>query len=103
MAAAYQWGYRIAMITAGAAPLLLAQAYSWNFSYAVMAALMGIGMLAVVIAPREASHRVRPINAEGVGAAPAMELFEWSGRFLLLSAAALLVGSGLAANASALN
>ena len=103
MAAAYQWGYRIAMITAGAAPLLLAQAYNWNFSYAVMAALMGIGMLAVVIAPREASHRVRPINAEGVRAAPAMELFEWSGRFLLLSAAALLVGSGLAANASALN
>src|SRR5688572_3812502 len=30
MAAAYQWGYRGAMITAGAAPLLLAQAYSWN-------------------------------------------------------------------------
>jgi PAT family beta-lactamase induction signal transducer AmpG len=28
MAAAYQWGYRVAMITAGAAPLLLADAYS---------------------------------------------------------------------------
>ena len=48
MAAAYQWGYRIAMIVAGAAPLLLAESYGWNFSYAVMAALMSIGMLAVL-------------------------------------------------------
>ena len=44
MAAAYQWGYRIAMIVAGAAPLLLAEAYSWNFSYAVMAGLMLLGV-----------------------------------------------------------
>mgnify|MGYP003344222447 CR=1 FL=1 len=48
MAAAYQWGYRVAMIVAGAVPLLLAQAYSWNLSYAVMAGLMGVGMLAVL-------------------------------------------------------
>ena len=34
MAAAYQWGYRVAIIVAGAVPLLLAQAYGWNFSYA---------------------------------------------------------------------
>jgi PAT family beta-lactamase induction signal transducer AmpG len=103
MAAAYQWGYRAAMITAGAVPLLLAQAYSWNLSYAVMAALMGVGMLAVLAAPREAQHRVRPINAEGRRAAPAMEFLEWTGRFLLLALAALLVGSGLAANAAALD
>jgi PAT family beta-lactamase induction signal transducer AmpG len=102
MAAAYQWGYRAAMITAGAAPLLLAQAYSWNLSYAVMAALMGVGMLAVLAAPREARHQIRSINAEGVRAAPAMELVEWCGRFVLLLAGAFLVGSGLAANASAL-
>ena len=48
MAAAYQWGYRLAMITAGAAPLLLAEAYSWNISYAVMAALMGVGAAELV-------------------------------------------------------
>ncbi len=57
MAAAYQWGYRIAMIVAGAAPLLLAESYGWNFSYAVMAALMGVGMLAVLCAPREEQPR----------------------------------------------
>ena len=30
-----------------AVPLLLAESYGWNFSYAVMAALMGIGVLVV--------------------------------------------------------
>ena len=103
MAAAYQWGYRLAMITAGAAPLLLAEAYSWNVSYAVMAALMGIGMLGVVAAPKEGPHKARPIATEGLQAAPVKEFFEWSGRFLLLAAGAILVGSGLAANASTLD
>lgn len=103
MAAAYSWGYRLAMITAGAAPLLLAHAYNWNLSYAVMAALMGIGMLAVLAAPREAQHQIRSINVEGVRANPAMELVEWCARFVLLLVGALLVGSGLAANASALH
>src|SRR5688572_17123891 len=103
MAAAYQWGYRIAMIMAGAAPLLMAQAYSWNFSYAVMAALMAVGMVGVFAAPKEGPHRARPINTEGATAAPAREVLEWSVRFLLLAAGAILVGSGLAANASTLD
>ena len=33
--------------------LVLAQAYSWNVSYAVMACLMGVGMVGVLAAPRE--------------------------------------------------
>ena len=60
MAAAYQWGYRIAMIVAGAAPLLLAESYSWNFSYAVMAALMGVGMLAVLLRAARGTPRHPP-------------------------------------------
>src|SRR5690606_10565509 len=44
MAAAYQWGYRIAMIVAGALPLFLADAYGWNVSYAVMAGCMLIAV-----------------------------------------------------------
>jgi PAT family beta-lactamase induction signal transducer AmpG len=103
MAAAYQWGYRIAMITAGAAPLLLANAYSWNFSYAVMAALMSIGMFAVLIAPVENSRQLRPIHDEGLKASPAIESIEWLARFVLLMCGAILVGCGLAANAAALD
>src|SRR5688572_1218221 len=102
MAAAYQWGYRAAQVIAGAAPLLLAEVYNWNVSYAVMAALMSIGMLGVLMAPRETVHKIRPIYAEGMQAAPALEVAEWSGRLLLLALGALLVGSGLAGNAAAL-
>ena len=98
MAAAYQWGYRLAMIVAGAVPLLLAEFYSWNFAYAVMAALMGIGMLAVVAAPREAQHTIRTIHAENLHASRIVEIAEWSARLLILALGALLLGSGLAAN-----
>jgi PAT family beta-lactamase induction signal transducer AmpG len=99
MAAAYQWGYRIAMIVAGAAPLLLAESYSWNFSYAVMATLMGIGMLAVLFAPREARHAIRPIPLDGVRVSRPLEIGEWLLRLAIVAIAAVLLGSGLAGDA----
>jgi MFS transporter, PAT family, beta-lactamase induction signal transducer AmpG len=102
MAAAYQWGYRVAIIVAGAVPLLLAEAYGWNFSYALMAALMTVGVLAVLAAPREERHAIRPIQTEGIQPAPAREALEWIGRLAILAAGALVLGSGLAANAGVL-
>jgi MFS transporter, PAT family, beta-lactamase induction signal transducer AmpG len=53
MAATYQWGYRIAILAAGALPLILAEPFGWNVSYAVMAALMTLGMAAALVAPTE--------------------------------------------------
>ncbi len=100
MAAAYQWGYRIAMITAGAAPLLLADAYNWNISYAVMAALMAVGVAGALGAPREQTHVVRPIHAEGVRQRPALEIPEWLLRLAVFALGALVLGSGLAADAT---
>jgi MFS transporter, PAT family, beta-lactamase induction signal transducer AmpG len=102
MAAAYQWGYRVAIIVAGAVPLLLAQSYGWNFSYAVMAALMGVGIIGVLAAPREQRHTIRPIQTAGIQPAPAREAVEWLARLALLGAGALVLGSGLAANAGVL-
>jgi PAT family beta-lactamase induction signal transducer AmpG len=102
MAAAYQWGYRVAIIVAGAVPLLLAQAYGWNFSYAVMAALMSVGILGVLAAPPEERHAIRPIQTEGIQPAPAREALEWFARLTILAAGALVLGSGLAANAGVL-
>ena len=102
MAAAYQWGYRIAIIVAGAVPLLLAQAYGWNFSYAVMAALMTVGVLGVLAAPREARHAIRPIETAGIQRAPARDTLEWVVRLAILAAGALVLGSGLAANVGVL-
>ena len=34
MAAMYQWGYRVAILTAGIAPLVLAEQIDWGFAYA---------------------------------------------------------------------
>ena len=99
MAAAYQWGYRVAIITAGAVPLLLADSYGWNVSYAVMAVLMTVGIVAVLAAPREQQHVIRPIETGGIPPAPARDTFEWAVRLAILGFAALVLGSGLAANA----
>ncbi len=102
MAAAYSWGYRVAIIVSGAVPLLLANAYGWNFSYAVMAALMLVGVLGVLAAPREQRHAIRPIQTEGIRPAPVLEALEWVARLAILAAGALVLGSGLAANAGVL-
>ena len=102
MAAAYQWGYRVAIIVAGAVPLLLANAYGWNFSYAVMAALMAVGVAGVLAAPREERHAIRPIETAGIQPAPVYEAIEWVARLALLGASALVLGSGLSANAGVL-
>lgn len=95
MAAAYQWGYRIAQIVAGAVPLVLAEAFSWNLSYAVMAALMLVGVGGVLLAPRERVHSLRPINVEGVPSRPVPEVVEWIARLLLIALAALIASAGL--------
>jgi PAT family beta-lactamase induction signal transducer AmpG len=103
MAAAYQWGYRIATIAAGAIPLVLAQEYSWHLSYAVMAAMMLIGVAGVLGAPREAVHAVRPIHADDLPSRPALEIPEWIVRLALFALGAVILGSGLAADASLLS
>lgn len=102
MAAAYSWGYRFAIIVSGAVPLLVANVYGWNVSYAVMAALMLVGVLGVVAAPREQRHAIRPIQTEGIRPAPALEALEWIARLAILGTGALVLGSGLAANAGVL-
>ena len=99
MAAAYQWGYRIAIIVAGAVPLLLAEAYNWNFSYAVMAALMGVGVAAVLLAPRERKHVIRAIPTEGLPSRPVLGAVEWAVRLAGVALAALIIGTGLTGEA----
>jgi len=102
MAAAYQWGYRVATLVAGAVPLLLAGSYGWNLSYGLMAALMGLGVLATLGAPREAQHSLRETRVDHLPRAPVRDAIEWGTRLALVGIAALVLGSGLAANASLL-
>jgi len=69
MAATYQAGYRIAMITAGAGALWIAAAFDpseatydfhpWKVAYTAMALLMAVGMLTTLII-REPEHSAPP-------------------------------------------
>src|SRR5690606_34046605 len=95
MAAMYQWGYRIAILTAGIAPLMLAQRLDWSFAYAVMAALMAIGVAAVFAAPRErARPSMPPLLPRDLPARHLAEALEWAGRLLLLLCGAYVFGMG---------
>jgi PAT family beta-lactamase induction signal transducer AmpG len=47
----YVLGYRIAMLAAGAGALFIADVWSWYAAYAVMAALMSVGMVTVLLSP----------------------------------------------------
>jgi PAT family beta-lactamase induction signal transducer AmpG len=49
MAAAYQLGYRVALITGSAGALSIAAGFGWQLSYATMAALAGVGMLTTLL------------------------------------------------------
>ena len=51
MAAAYQLGYRLALICAGAGALYVAEFVTWRAAYVSMAALMSVGLVASLLAP----------------------------------------------------
>jgi PAT family beta-lactamase induction signal transducer AmpG len=71
MAATSNLGYRLALITAGAGALVLADRLGWTVAYLSMAVLMLVGMLAALAAPaplRQAAETQAP--AEGVLATP---------------------------------
>ena len=51
MAAAYQLGYRLALLSAGAGALYIAEFVSWRTAYLAMAVLMGVGLVASLVSP----------------------------------------------------
>jgi PAT family beta-lactamase induction signal transducer AmpG len=95
MAASYAWGYRVALVIAGAVPLILADGFGWSFSYAAMGLLMGIGVLSVLLAPREKTHAVHPLPKADPSASPILEQCEWILRLAVLGCGAVILGSGL--------
>jgi len=50
LSAAYQFGYRIAILVSEAVILIIANHFGWRLSYGVMAALMAIGIIASLMA-----------------------------------------------------
>ncbi len=60
-AATYIMGYRIAMIVTGAGALLLAESYSWEVSYQIMALCMLVGIIGWSLSP-EPEHKDEPLG-----------------------------------------
>lgn len=88
MAAAYQLGYRIGLLAAGAGALYVAQFVDWRAAYFSMAALMGVGIVASLLsppvdrAPDASAPRKRFDFAEAVKA-PLADLYRRKGRVLV--------------------
>ena len=49
MAASYVFGYRVALLVAGAGAFYIAAAQSWQYAYFTMAGLMGVGILTTML------------------------------------------------------
>ena len=64
LGASYQLGYRIALITSGAFALVIADNYSFENSYKLMAALMMVGVFSTLIAP-EPSETSKKLEIKG--------------------------------------
>src|SRR5215469_7792417 len=76
-AAATQWGYRFGMLASGAGALYAASFGGWTFAYALMAALMMVGMAAVWLTPEPpGAGDLEPIPGKGA----AQRLMAWLGR-----------------------
>jgi PAT family beta-lactamase induction signal transducer AmpG len=103
MAAAHAWGYRGAMVIAGALPLLMADAYGWTVAYVAMALLMTIAVIGALLAPREPVHTVRPLPGNDLPYRPGAEYGEWIARLAVLVIGALVLGSGLSGQLAVLN
>jgi PAT family beta-lactamase induction signal transducer AmpG len=75
LAAAYQTGYRLAMIWAGAGALAIAARFDpseaeyhfapWTIAYLAMAASMAVGIVATLLAPEPAVGAAPPLTGEG--------------------------------------
>jgi PAT family beta-lactamase induction signal transducer AmpG len=64
LAAAYQLGYRIAILASYTGALYLADLLSWRAAYLSMAGLMGIGMLTVLLRPEPVAEQDRLARGE---------------------------------------
>lgn len=73
LAAAYQYGYRLAMLIAGAGALYVAQFGSWSMAYKLMSACMLVG-IATTLWCKEPVVNVVPVHYQG---SLAVRLAQW--------------------------
>lgn len=84
MAAALLLGYRLAFICAGAGALYIAEFVNWRSAYFSMAALMGVGLIGTLLAPRLDAGRAREHVPFAVAVVePLVDLFQRKGMMLI--------------------
>lgn len=89
MLAAYQLGYRLGLISAGAGALLIAAGSGWSASYLTMALLMLVGLGASLLAPapaerpRDPAARPERFSFGKAVAAPVADLYRRQGSRLV--------------------
>jgi PAT family beta-lactamase induction signal transducer AmpG len=89
MVAAYQLGYRIALLTAGAGALYIAEFVSWRVSYATMGVLMSVGIVATLLSPvvdrgRDAAAAPQRFDLVRAVKEPIVDLYARMGRVLVV-------------------
>lgn len=88
--ACYVWGYRLALLAAGGGALALAELGGWTFAFAVCAAMIGVGFLAVLAAPEPG--RAPPPAPRGWSARLRIAVIEPFADFLRRRHAAAILG-----------
>lgn len=95
MAATYVLGYRVALLVAGAGAFYLAEYFSWQTSYQLMAALMLVGVVTTLLISEPKlvlpeSRRLKPkkspwlVTAREAVVDPFVEFFQRNGKMALL-------------------
>lgn len=77
MAASYQFGYRVAMLAAGAGSLFVADLVSWPAAYRSMAALMMVGVLTVLVISEPEISRRATFSVAPAGAPWTQRVGQW--------------------------
>jgi MFS transporter, PAT family, beta-lactamase induction signal transducer AmpG len=77
MAAAYVFGYRVALLMAGAGALYIADFYSWQMAYRVMAGLMGVGIVTTLLLKEPAVTLTKDVHSLAGGLKPSKKALAW--------------------------
>lgn len=90
MSAAYVLGYRLALLTAGAGALYIAEYASWNSAYYAMAAAMMVGITTTLWLSEPKHRDVKSADTKDVLSAALTERVSWRQRVLTRVADAIL-------------
>lgn len=95
----YIYGYRMAMIVAGAFALLLADRIPWEKIYQIMALAMAPAIIFTFFAPMETSKYKKPASLQEAVFGPLKEFFSRNGAWLMLLFIFLYkIGDAMASN-----